>query len=143
MATIGTGVAGRALSNFEKITSSFSTLGAWLDLSGADRRGHVLPRGCRRPVRHGRVGPARGGHQGRGRRGAVRADRTARFPPTWSQLATNVVVSKYFYGEVNTPQRENSVRQLIHRVSRTIADWGIGRRLLRHRPRMASGSIAS
>src|SRR5215475_2993162 len=46
-------------------------------------------------------------------------------PKHWSQLATNVVVSKYFYGEVNTPQRENSVRQLIHRVSRTIADWGI------------------
>ena len=46
-------------------------------------------------------------------------------PDTWSQLATNVVVSKYFYGEVNTPQRETSVRQLIGRVSRTIADWGV------------------
>jgi ribonucleoside-diphosphate reductase alpha chain len=46
-------------------------------------------------------------------------------PSTWSQLATNVVVSKYFYGEVNTPERETSVRQVIHRVSRTIADWGI------------------
>ncbi len=46
-------------------------------------------------------------------------------PATWSQLATNVVVSKYFYGENGTPERESSVRQLIHRVSRTIADWGI------------------
>jgi ribonucleoside-diphosphate reductase alpha chain len=46
-------------------------------------------------------------------------------PATWSQLATNVVVSKYFYGEVGTPQRERSVRQLIHRVTRTIADWGV------------------
>ncbi|MFV2065716.1 MAG: vitamin B12-dependent ribonucleotide reductase [Pirellulales bacterium] len=46
-------------------------------------------------------------------------------PAGWSQLATNVVVSKYFYGEVGTPERESSVRQLIHRVSRTIADWGI------------------
>lgn len=45
-------------------------------------------------------------------------------PSTWSQLATNVVCSKYFYGEAGTPERENSVRQLIHRVSRTIADWG-------------------
>ncbi len=45
-------------------------------------------------------------------------------PAAWSQLATNVVVSKYFYGEVNTSEREISVRQLIHRVSRTIADWG-------------------
>ena len=47
------------------------------------------------------------------------------FPKTWSQLATNVVASKYFYGELGTPQRERSVRQLIHRVCRTIADWGI------------------
>ena len=46
-------------------------------------------------------------------------------PASWSQLATNVVVSKYFYGEVGTPQRERSVKQLIHRVSRTIADWGL------------------
>ncbi|REK18222.1 MAG: vitamin B12-dependent ribonucleotide reductase [Planctomycetota bacterium] len=46
-------------------------------------------------------------------------------PASWSQLATNVVVSKYFYGEVNTPERENSVKQLIHRVSRTITDWGL------------------
>src|SRR5262245_24927317 len=46
-------------------------------------------------------------------------------PKFWSQLATNVVVSKYFYGENGTPERERSVRQLIHRVSRTIADWGL------------------
>jgi ribonucleoside-diphosphate reductase alpha chain len=46
-------------------------------------------------------------------------------PAHWSQLATNVVCSKYYYGEVNTPEREYSVRQLIHRVCRTIADWGM------------------
>ena len=46
-------------------------------------------------------------------------------PKFWSQLATKVVVSKYFYGEQNTPERETSVRQLIHRVTRTIADWGV------------------
>ncbi len=45
-------------------------------------------------------------------------------PADWSQLATNVVASKYFYGEKGKPQREHSVRQLIHRVTRTIADWG-------------------
>ncbi len=45
-------------------------------------------------------------------------------PKAWSQLATNVVVSKYFYGEVNTPERETSVRHLVDRVTRTIADWG-------------------
>lgn len=46
-------------------------------------------------------------------------------PASWSQLATRVVVSKYFYGEQNTSERETSVRQLIHRVTRTIADWGV------------------
>ncbi len=46
-------------------------------------------------------------------------------PSEWSQLATNVVVSKYFYGEHGTAARETSVRQLIHRVTRTIADWGL------------------
>jgi len=46
-------------------------------------------------------------------------------PKGWSQLATKVVVSKYFFGEQGTPQRETSVRQLIHRVARTIADWGV------------------
>jgi len=46
-------------------------------------------------------------------------------PVDWSQLATNVVVSKYFYGEVGTPERETSIRQLVHRVTRTIANWGI------------------
>ncbi len=46
-------------------------------------------------------------------------------PKSWSLLATKVVVSKYFYGEQNTPERETSVRQLIHRISRTIADWGV------------------
>jgi ribonucleoside-diphosphate reductase alpha chain len=39
-------------------------------------------------------------------------------------LATKVVVSKYFYGENGTREREQSVRQFVHRVTRTIADWG-------------------
>ena len=46
-------------------------------------------------------------------------------PADWSPLATNVVVSKYFFGELNTPERETSVQQVIYRVARTIADWGI------------------
>ena len=46
-------------------------------------------------------------------------------PKSWSVLATKVVVSKYFYGEQNTPERETSVKQLIHRISRTMADWGV------------------
>ena len=45
-------------------------------------------------------------------------------PKFWSQMATNVVVSKYFRGHLGTPDRETSVRQLIGRVVRTIAGWG-------------------
>ncbi len=46
-------------------------------------------------------------------------------PKTWSMLATNVVSSKYFYGAQGTDEREYSVRQIIHRVSRSLADWGL------------------
>jgi len=46
-------------------------------------------------------------------------------PKAWSMLATNIVASKYFYGKPGTAEREGSVRQLIHRVTRTIADWGM------------------
>ncbi len=45
-------------------------------------------------------------------------------PKPWSQLATNVVVSKYFRGQLGTPQREHSVKQLIGRVVDTITGWG-------------------
>jgi ribonucleoside-diphosphate reductase alpha chain len=45
-------------------------------------------------------------------------------PAEWSQTATNIVVSKYFYGKMASPERERSVRQLVHRVVDTIADWG-------------------
>ncbi len=44
-------------------------------------------------------------------------------PASWSQLATNVVVSKYFRGHIGTPQRERSVRQLLDRIVNTIAGW--------------------
>ena len=45
-------------------------------------------------------------------------------PKDWSQLAINVVASKYFRGHLGSPDRERSVRQLIQRVAYTIADWG-------------------
>ena len=45
-------------------------------------------------------------------------------PKSWSQTATNVVVQKYFRGQVGTPQRETSVRQLIGRVANSITAWG-------------------
>src|ERR1043166_4817121 len=45
-------------------------------------------------------------------------------PVDWSQTATNIVASKYFYGKMGSPERETSVAQLIQRVTDTIADWG-------------------
>jgi len=45
-------------------------------------------------------------------------------PKSWSITATNVVASKYFHGKIGTPGRENSVKQLVNRVSRTITEWG-------------------
>jgi ribonucleoside-diphosphate reductase alpha chain len=45
-------------------------------------------------------------------------------PKTWSQLATSVVVSKYFRGPIGSPERERSVRRLIGRVVSTIRGWG-------------------
>jgi ribonucleoside-diphosphate reductase alpha chain len=45
-------------------------------------------------------------------------------PRSWSQLATNVVVSKYFRGHTGTPERERSVKQLIGRVVNRIHEWG-------------------
>jgi ribonucleoside-diphosphate reductase alpha chain len=50
--------------------------------------------------------------------------RDVEVPKGWSQLATNVVVSKYFRGQVGTPARERSVRQLIARVVDTLGEWG-------------------
>src|ERR1700688_4146781 len=45
-------------------------------------------------------------------------------PKSWSQTATNIVASKYFHGKMNTPERENSARQLIGRVVDSIVRWG-------------------
>jgi Class II vitamin B12-dependent ribonucleotide reductase. len=52
-------------------------------------------------------------------------------PKNWSPLATKIAVSKYFYGDIANGTdpykggRETSVRQLIHRVTRTLTDCGI------------------
>ncbi len=56
---------------------------------------------------------------------AVFKQENVEVPKTWSQLATKVVCSKYFYGDPAKSEREYSVKQLIHRVTRTIADWGV------------------
>ena len=44
-------------------------------------------------------------------------------PRSWSQQATNIVVSKYFRGQIGAPERERSVKQLIGRVVDTITGW--------------------
>ena len=46
-------------------------------------------------------------------------------PESWSQLATDIVVSKYFR-KAGVPRigRETSVRQVIHRIAHTIRDYG-------------------
>ena len=49
--------------------------------------------------------------------------RDVEMPKAWSQQATNIVVSKYFRGQLGTPEREHSVRQLIGRVVDTITKW--------------------
>jgi ribonucleoside-diphosphate reductase alpha chain len=49
----------------------------------------------------------------------------AEVPSFYSQLATKVVVSKYFYGELGADEREKSVKELVHRVTRTIADLAL------------------
>lgn len=54
------------------------------------------------------------------------------FPKFWSQLATNVVAQKYFRGALGTPEREYSLRQLIDRVTKTIADEGENRGYFDH-----------
>src|SRR4051812_30288749 len=50
--------------------------------------------------------------------------RGVEFPKSWSQNATNIVAQKYFRGKLGSPERENSVKQMIGRVAGTIANWG-------------------
>ncbi|MCH7974943.1 MAG: vitamin B12-dependent ribonucleotide reductase [Bacteroidetes bacterium] len=63
---------------------------------------------------------------------AIFEQKDVEFPASWSPLAVNVVASKYFYGDLaagnGSPadgKREHSLKQLVHRVTRTISDWGI------------------
>ena len=45
-------------------------------------------------------------------------------PTFYTQTATNIIVSKYFFGTVGKEDRESSVKQLVGRVAKTIANWG-------------------
>src|SRR5438128_4889057 len=46
------------------------------------------------------------------------------FPKFWSQTATNIVAHKYFRGQLSSPGRESSVKQMIGRIVDTIGGWG-------------------
>ncbi len=50
--------------------------------------------------------------------------RGVEFPRSWSQNATNIVAQKYFRGQLGSPERESSVKQMIGRVAGTISNWG-------------------
>ena len=52
---------------------------------------------------------------------AVFHQKDVEVPAHWSPIACRVAVSKYFYGIVGTPERETSIKSLIHRVCHTIA----------------------
>ncbi len=56
---------------------------------------------------------------------AIFAQKGVEAPKTWSQMATNIVASKYFHGTVNTGARERSARQLVGRVVDTMTRWGV------------------
>jgi ribonucleoside-diphosphate reductase alpha chain len=56
--------------------------------------------------------------------GDVFEQRDVEFPTAWSQNATNIVAQKYFRGQLDSPTRERSVKQMVGRVAGTIADWG-------------------
>src|SRR6476660_7159492 len=50
--------------------------------------------------------------------------RGVEFPKSWSQHATNIVAQKYFRGQLGSPERERSVKEMISRVAGTITGWG-------------------
>jgi len=66
-------------------------------------------------LRHAIIGNERGE--------VVFEQRDVEMPKAWSQQATNIVVSKYFRGQIGMPERERSVKQLIGRVVDTITIW--------------------
>src|SRR4030088_2050890 len=65
----------------------------------------------------------RDAHIGHGDRVAFE-QRDVEFPKSWSQNATNIVAQKYFRGQLGSPERESSVKEMISRVAGTIARWG-------------------
>lgn len=46
-------------------------------------------------------------------------------PSTWSDRAIRIVAQKYFRGQLGSPQRESSVREIVLRVANTIHIWAV------------------
>src|ERR1700689_4236185 len=68
-------------------------------------------------------GALRDAGRGHGDRGAIE-QLAVQFPKSWSQNATNIVAQKYFRGQLGSPERESSVKEMIGRVAGTITGWG-------------------
>jgi ribonucleoside-diphosphate reductase alpha chain len=65
----------------------------------------------------------RDAHIGHGDRVAFE-QKDVEFPKSWSQNATNIVAQKYFRGQLGSPEREHSVKEMVGRVAGTITGWG-------------------
>lgn len=45
-------------------------------------------------------------------------------PDFWSQNAINITAAKYFRGKLNSPEREDSIKQIVTRITTTMRGWG-------------------
>ncbi len=103
----------------------------------ADRVGVAFPRYFTSKLEHGKTPydevawELRNASIGNDKGAVIFEQRDVEVPVDWSQTATNIVVSKYFYGKAGSPERESSVRQLVGRVVDTITDWGVHQRYFR------------
>src|SRR5438067_7247510 len=60
------------------------------------------------------------------RDGSVALEQTGvEVPATWSVNATNILAQKYFRGNLGSPERETSLKQVVDRVVDTITGWGL------------------
>ena len=55
----------------------------------------------------------------------VFSQKATEFPKSWSPIASQIVASKYFSGKLGDPDREFSLKQVIHRVGKAVRKWGI------------------
>jgi len=51
--------------------------------------------------------------------------RGVEFPKSWTETASNIVASKYFYGKLGQKNREWSLKQIVDRVADTITKRGV------------------